>query len=218
MQVELPGCSTSTINCTRKVYTIQDIDRLVKPIQSSKQISFPRGRMFCSYKDTIEIDWVKSAILDALNHPEKFDSPGDTFGATMKLQEMIKGNKCHILKKWYDIPQKLEYRNAYEVNAIVDANHQDRLIIPLTAEEILDVIVDINKNRSLEDICNVYNFHHSEMNVHYLELFKELYYKNELDKLIRFICTKSNDLGGFMDHGVGVVRNRLTSHYLVLKR
>ncbi|MBQ2651923.1 MAG: hypothetical protein IJF83_00050 [Methanobrevibacter sp.] len=215
VQVELDNCSNKGIfHISRKVYTMEDIDELVKPITSSKQISFPKGRMFCSYKDAIEIEWVKAAILDALNNPEKFYSPGDTFGATMKLQEMIKGNNCIVLRKEYGIPEKLEYRNTYEVNSIVDANHNDRVIIPITAGEILDLIADLNKNRKLEDIFEVYDWYHKDMTIELLELFQTYYRECRLNKLIKYICSKSNELGGFQDYGVGVVRNRLTTQYL----
>ena len=52
------------------------------------------------------------------------------------------------------------------------------------------------------------------MTIEHLEEFKKLYCKGKLNKLVRFICSKSNELGGFVDYGVDVVRNRLTSHYL----
>lgn len=215
MQVELDQCSANgTIQVSRKVYTVDDVKELVKPIKSSRQISFPKGRMFCSYKNPVEIEWVRAAILDALNNPEKFNSPGDNFGATMKLQEMVKGNNCIVLRKWYDVPVKYEYRNTYEVNSIVDANHNDEVIIPLTAEEILDVIADLNKNRKPEDIFNAYEFHHKDVTIEKLNLFKTLYHQGKLNKLIRYICSKSNELGGFKDYGVSIIRNRLTSQYL----
>ena len=214
MQVELDRCANGTLQTYRKIYTMEDIDHLVKLIPSSRQISFPKGRMFCSYKQEHEINWVKAAILDALNNPEKFFCPGDTFGATMKLQEMIKGNNCIVLKKWYDLPQKLEYRNNYNVNAIVDANNNDTVIIPVTAEEILDLIADLNKHRKVEDIFIAYEFYHESMTLEKLELFQSYYKKGKLNKIIRYICSKSNDLGGFHDYGVNVIRNRLTSQYL----
>ena len=78
----------------------------------------------------------------------------------------------------------------------------------------MDVIVDLNKNRDVEDIYHAYDFHHQVMTIGYLDDFKRLYCKGKLNKLVRFICSKSNELGGFVDYGVDVVRNRLTSHYL----
>lgn len=197
---------------TRKVYTKEDVEKRCKIWKKSNQLGLD-GWPFFSYKTLEEVEWVKAAILDALNKPQLFNA-NDNYGALCNLKEMIKGKNAEKLRDKYGIPPKLEYRNVQGVNAIVDVNHSDKLIVPLTASELLDIIVDLNKNRKIEDIYHAYDFHHEAMTIEYLETFRILYCKGKLNKLIKFICSKSNELGGFQDYGVGVIRNRLTSHYL----
>ena len=214
VQAEL---SSSTFNntgfiVTRKVYTKEDVEKKCKIWPKSNQLGFD-GWPFFSYKHTEEIEWVKAAILDALNKPETFNA-NDNYGALCNLKELIKGKNAEKLRSKYGIPVKLEYRNAYEVNSIVDANHNDQVIIPLTASEILDLIADLNKNRDVEELFNVYDFYHKEVTIELLEKFQTLYNQGKLNKLIRYICSKSNELGGFHDYGVGIIRNRLTTQYL----
>jgi len=214
VQAELNSSTLTTgFMITRKVYTKEDVEKKCKIWKKSHQIGFD-GWPFCTYKNLEEIEWVKKAILDALNHPEKFNA-NDNYGALCNLKEMIKGKQAVRLRSKYGVPAKYEYRNTMGVNSIVDANHGDRIIVPLTAGEVLDIIVDLNKNRDLEDIFNAYNFHHETMSIEYLETFKGLYCQGKLNKLIKFICSKSNELGGFQDYGVDIIRNRLTSHYLL---
>lgn len=196
----------------RKVYTKEYVEKKCKIWPKSNQLGFD-GWPFFSYKNLEEIDWVKNAILDALNNPESFDSR-DTYGALCNLKKMIKGKNAKVLRSKYGLPIKLEYRNAYELNCIVDANHNDTVIIPLTAGEILDIIADLNKNREVSELFEVYDFHHGDVTIELLEKFQELYNKGELNKLIKYICSKSNELGGFHDYGVGIIRNRLTTQYL----
>lgn len=215
MQVDLNGCATGTFNSSIKVYTKKDVEEKCKIWHKSNQLGFD-GWPFFSFKNLVEVEWVKAAILDALNHPEMFNAT-DNYGALCNLKEMIKGKNAIVLKSRYGVPPKLEYRNCENVNCIVDANNDDAIIIPLTATEILDVVVDLNKNRSLDEIFRAYEFYHESMSFEYLERFKDLYQHGELNKLIRFICRKSNELGGFYDYGVCVIRNRLTSHYLISK-
>ena len=214
MQAELNSSTFSSpgLIITRKVYSKEDVEKKCKIWKKSKQLGFD-GWPFFTYKNLEEVKWVKAAILDALNHPETFNA-NDNYGALCNLKEMIKGKHAEKLRSKYGIPVKLEYRNTNGVNCIVDANHDDEIIIPLTAEESLDIIVDLNKNRKIEDIYNAYDFHHETMTIEYLEYFRKLYCKGELNKVIRFICSKSNELGGFTDYGVSIIRNRLTSHYL----
>lgn len=213
MQSELISTdSGNSLMITRRIYTKEDVEKKCKIWPKSNQLGFD-GWPFFSYKHPEEIDWVKSAILDALNKPETFNAT-DNYGALCNLKTLIKGKHAEKLRSKYGIPVKLEYRNTSEVNSIVDVNHNDKLIVPLTASEILDIIVDLNKGRKVEDIYNAYEFHHDIMTIEYLEIFKKLYYRGKLNKLISFICSKSNELGGFNDYGVDVVRNRLTSHYL----
>lgn len=197
---------------TRKVYTKEYVDKKCKIWVKSRQLGFD-GWPFCSYKHLEEIEWVKCAILDALNNPETFNAR-DNYAALCNLKDLIKGSKAEKLRSKYAVPVKLEYRNTSGVNCIVDVNHGDKLVVPLTAGELLDVIADLNKGRSVEDIFEVYDFYHGMMTIEYLEKFKALYCSGKLNKVIRFICGKSNDLGGFHDYGVGVIRNRLTSYYL----
>lgn len=211
-QIDLGSCTEGPLLVPRKVYTKEDVEKKCKIWHKSNQLGFD-GWPFFTFNDLEEVEWVKAAILDALNNPRMFNA-NDNYGALCNLKRKIKGKNAIVLKAKYGIPVKLEYRNAYEVNAIVDVNHNDRLIIPLTAEELLDIIVDLNKNRKIEDIYNAYDFHHETMTIEYLESFKELYCKGKLNKIIRFICSKSNELGGFTDYGVNVIRNRLTSHYI----
>ena len=214
MQAELISTDSSNrgLMITRTVYTKEDVEKKCKIWRKSKQLGFD-GWPFFSYKNLEEIEWVKSAILDALNKPETFNAT-DNYGALCNLKNLIKGKKAEKLRSKYGIPVKLEYRNTSGINSIVDVNHNDKLIIPLTAGEILDIIADLNKGRKVEDIYKAYDFHHDTMTIEYLENFRELYRKGKLNKLISFICSKSNELGGFNDYGVSIIRNRLTSHYL----
>ena len=161
-----------------------------------------------------EQDWIKAAIFDALNHPEKFNSKNDTFGALMVLKSKIQGGNVHVLKSEYGVPPRFEYRNSRGVNAVVDVNHESKVVFHLTACEVLDVICDLNKNRSIKQIFNSYDFYHKNVSLESLKFFKDAYSNGELNKVVKYICSKSNDIGGFKDHGVGVVRNRLTSQYL----
>ena len=196
----------------RKVYTKEYVEKKCKIWRKSNQLGFD-GWPFFTYNNLEEVDWVKNAILDALNHPENFNCR-DTYGALCNLKSMIKGKNAKVLRSKYGLPIKLEYRNAYECNCIVDANHNDTIIIPLTAGEILDLIADLNKNREVNELFEVYEFHHTDVTIELLEKFERLYRKGQLNKLIKYICNKSNELGGFHDHGVGIIRNRLTSQYI----
>lgn len=214
VQAELDYNTSGTINLSRTYYTMHDIERMMDVIKTSNQITFLTWKLG-THKNEQELEWVKKALFDCLNNPEKFDSPNDTFGAIANLREKIKRNNCIVLREYYGIPPKFEYRNSYEINAIVDANSNDDIIIPVTASEILDIIADINKNRSLEEIFDNYEFHHDEcMTIELLDLFRKLYCQGKLNKIVRHICSKSNELGGFKDYGVEVIRNRLTSQYL----
>lgn len=213
VQAELNSSTFSgSLIVTRKVYTMEDVEKKCKIWPKSHQLGFD-GWPFFSYNHLEEIDWVKAAILDALNKPETFNAR-DNYGALCNLKKLIKGKKAEKLKAKYGIPCKLEYRNAYEVNCIVDANHDDQIIIPLTAGEILDLIADFNKNRDVTELFEVYEFHHKDVTIELLEKFQELYNQGKLNKIIKYICSKSNVLGGFHDYGVGIIRNRLTSQYL----
>ena len=217
VQAELNSCiGNSSLIITRKVYTKEDVEKKCKIWRKSKQLGFD-GWPFFTYKNLEEIEWVKSAILDALNKPETFNAH-DTYGALCNLKTLIKGKNAEKLRVKYGIPMKLEYRNAYEVNSIVDANHDDRVIIPLTASEILDLIADFNKNREVTELFEVYEFHHGDVTIELLEKFQRYYNQGKLNKLIRYICSKSNELGGFHDYGVGIIRNRLTTQYLFDQR
>lgn len=211
MQVELDTHSSLPKGY---VYTISDVEKMCKPLPSSNQLSL-NGWMFFRYKNLEEVEWVKHAILDALNNPQTFNA-NDSYGALCNLKEKIKRCNAIVLKEQYDIPVKLEYRSSSGVNCIVDANHNDKVVIPLTAAEILDVIMDFKKNRDYDYIMNSYEFHHRVMNLNKncLMKFKKLYFNGELNRIITFICKKSNERGGFMDHDIGVIRNRVTSNYL----
>lgn len=208
--------SSNGLVVNRKVYTMEDVEKKCKIWPKSNQMGLD-GWPFFSYKNIVEVEWVKAAIVDALNKPELFGA-SDTYGALCNLKEKIKGKNAEVLRETYGIPPKLEYRNNKNVNQIVDANHNDELVIPLTASEILDVIADLNKNRSIDEIMGAYDFHHNNMNRDFLKLFHDYYKKGMLNKLIKYICSKSNELGGFKDYGVDDVRNRLTSQYLCLQR
>lgn len=212
VQVDLNGHSTDSIKVSRKVYTMEDVDGMCKIWRKSNQLGLD-GWAFCTYKNLTEVEWVKAAILDALNNPETFNAT-DNYGALCNLKAMIKGKNAIVLRDKYGVPQKLEYRNVMGINSIVDANHDDCVIIPVTAEEILDLIADINKNHKLEDIFDAYNFYHVDMTLEKMELFKKYYNQGKLNKIIRYICSKSNELGGFHDYGVDTIRNRLTTQYL----
>lgn len=197
---------------TRKMYTKEDVEKKCKIWHKSNQLGFD-GWPFFTYKNLEEVEWVKSAILDALNNPGTFQA-SDTYGALCNLKEFIKGKNAEKLKPKYGIPLKLEYRNSQGVNSIVDANHDDKVIIPVTASELLDLIADLNKNRKPSDIFEVYDWYHKDVTIESLELFYTYYKQCKLNKLIKYICSKSNELGGFQDYGVGIIRNRLTSQYL----
>lgn len=213
VQVELEECCT--LIPKKKIYSIEDIEEMTKPINNNAQCSL-NGWSFCSIKNLTEFKWLQLALLDTLNHPEMWGYPGNTYEALIELQRYVHGNHCEKLAKWYHLPMKLQYRNIEGVNAIVDANHNDKIIIPLTARELLDIIAYLNKNYSAEDIYYAYqtDFHHKSITIEHLEYFKRLYLKGELNKLIKFICSKSNELGGFYDYGVEVLRNYVTSRYV----
>ena len=197
---------------TRKMYTKEDVEKKCKIWHKSNQLGFD-GCPFFTYKNLEEVEWVKSAILDALNNPGTFQA-SDTYGALCNLKKLIKGKNAEKLKAKYGIPLKLEYRNSQGVNSIVDANHDDKVIIPVTASELLDLIADLNKNRKPSDIFEFYDWYHKEVTIESLELFHNYYKQCKLNKLIKYICSKSNEIGGFQDYGVGIIRNRLTSQYL----
>lgn len=205
-------CTSPITSTGKRAYTKKYVENKCKIWHKSNQMGLD-GWPFFTFNDIIEVEWVKAAILDALNNPKKFNAT-DTYGALCNLKQKIKGKNAIVLKSKYGVPPKMEYRNKETINSIVDANRNDEIIIPLTAEEILDIIVDLNKGRKLDEIYHAYEFHHDEMSIEYLERFKDLYNHGELNKLIRFICSKSNELGGFYDYGVNVIRNRLTSHYI----
>ena len=213
MQADLLSCRCDPINV--KIYPMNDVEEMMNLIESSNQITIHTWKLgTCNGKS--EFEMVKKAVLDALNHPEKFNSPMDSFGALVNLREKIKKNNCKVLSEEYGLPMKLEYRNTSGVNCIVDANHDDRIVIPLTARELLDIIADFNKGHSPEDIYNAYlqEFHHGSITIEHLEYFMALYSHDKINKIIKFICRKSNDLGGFVDYGVGILHNCLTSQYL----
>lgn len=211
VQVELTDC-TSNIQFTKKVYTREEVEGMVKLWKSSGQVSI-MGMAIGTPKNTTEEKWIRAAIFDALNKPELYGCKCDTFGALMVLRNMIKNKKAHVLSKWYNLPIKYEYRNNFGVNAIVDANQDDEIIFPLVASEVLDVIADLNKNRTTREIYANYTFYH-DICLEDLEKFKVAYNKGVLNRLIKYICSKSNEIGGFKDYGVDVIRNRLTSQYL----
>lgn len=142
---------------TRKVYTKEYVDKKCKIWVKSRQLGFD-GSPFCLYKHLEEIEWVKCAILDALNNPETFNA-GDNYAALCNLKDLIKGSKAEKLRSKYAVPVKLEYRNAKGVNCIVDVNHGDKLVVPLTSGELLDVIADlirpgsVNIFQALQILC-----------------------------------------------------------------
>lgn len=199
----------------KKVYTMEDVDKMMNLIESSNQITIHTWKLG-TCNDRSEYEMVKKAVLDALNHPEKFNSSTDTFGALVNLRKKIRKNNCSVLFEEYGLPAKYEYRNTHGINCIVDANNNDSMIVPVTASELLNLIADFNKNHNIEDIYDAYlqEFHHDNVTIEHLELLKKLYYQGKLNKVIKFICTKSNKLGGFVDHGVDIIHSRLTSQYL----
>ena len=211
MQAELTMEGTPLM-IPRKVYTKEYVEQNCTYWKSSNQVGL-NGWAICIIRNKDEIPLIQAAVLDALNHPERFNA-NDNYGALCNLKEYIKRGNAEKLRSRYAMPVKLEYRNVQGINSIVDANHDDKIIIPLTAGEILDVIVDLNKNRDIEEIYYAYEFNHETMTIEYLEQFQEYYYKGELNKIVKFICSKSNELGGFVDYGFDIIRNRLTSHYL----
>lgn len=212
VQVELPDCNPG-IQITRKIYTHEEVNKMIKTWKSSGQVSL-KGMAIGTPENQTEEKWIRAAIFDALNKPELYGCKCDTFGALMTLREMIKNKNAKVLSKWYNLPVKYEYRNNYGINAIVDVNNDDEIIFPLIASEILDIIGDLNKNRKIKEIYDNYEFYHKTVNIECLEKFKVAYKKGALNKLIKYICTKSNKIGGFHDYGINVIRNRITSQYL----
>ena len=51
----------------RKVYTMEDVEKKCKIWKKSNQLGFD-GWPFFTYNNLEEVEWVKAAILDALNH------------------------------------------------------------------------------------------------------------------------------------------------------
>ena len=153
------------------------------------------------------MDWIIDAITDTLNN-----SNGSYF-ALLDLKNSLKGGNIEILRSKYATPKLLKYSSTMNVNSIYDANN-GKCFIPVTASEILDLILDIKKGRNVDYILNSYEFYHKDMNREYLERFIDAYKHKELHKLIKFICKKSNLEGGFVDHGIGVIRNRRVEDYL----
>lgn len=190
-----------------KVCSREDIRKLVKKIDSSRQVSL-NGWMFCKFYSDEQVDWIIDAITDTLNNHN------GSYFALLELKESLKGGKIESLRSKYAVPKILKYSSTMNVNSIYDANN-GKCFIPVTASEILDLILDIKKGRSLAYIFGSYNFHHKDMNREYLERFINAYTHKELNKLIKFICTKSNQEGGFVDHGVDVIRNRRVEDYLL---
>ena len=196
-----------------KLYSKNEVEDMIS-VWSTGQVALC-GMNIGSAHNKYEEEWIKAGIFDALNHPEKFDCEcNDTFGALMVLKDRISGGNVSVLKDEYGIPPCYEYRNNKGVNAIVDVNHDDEVVFPFTAGEVLDIICDLNKNRSVDDILRSYDFYHGGVTGSVLVDFNAAYVGRELNRLVKHICHKSNELGGFMDHGVGVLRNRLTSQYL----
>lgn len=76
------------------------------------------------------------------------------------------------------------------------------------------LIVPIENEGKKENKEFEFKFHHKSITIEHLEYFKRLYLKGELNKLIKFICSNSNELGGFYDYGVEVLRNYVTSRYV----
>ena len=216
VQAELTNIGPSSIQVSRKLYSHDEVNEMVK-LWSTGQVSI-MGMAIGSPINHREEQWIRAAIFDALNYPEKFNCKNDNFGALMVLRDLIKNKNAKVLGEWYKLPVKLEYRNNYGVNAIVDVNHDDEVIFNLVAFEVLDVIADLIKNRSVEDIFSNYDFYHDDVDVEDLRKFKEAYMSGALNKLIKYICRKSNELGGFKDYGVNVIRNRVTSQFILDQR
>ena len=183
-----------------RVWSREEVKSMIKIIKTSGQVSL-NGWMFCKYYREEEVNWVIGAITDTLNNSE------DTFRGLLKLKESLKGGKIESLRSKYATPKILKYSSTAGVNCIYDAD-SGRCFIPVTASEILDLTLDIRKGRSLDFIMRSYDFYHEAMNREYLERFVDVYTHKELNKLIKFICAYSNREGGFVDHGVSVVRNR----------
>lgn len=159
-----------------------------------------------NYSDE-QVDWIIDAITDTLNK-----SNGSYF-ALLELKESLKGGKIEILRSKYATPKILKYSSTMNINSVYDAG-TGKCFIPVTASEILDLILDLKKGRTIDYLMSSYDFYHKDMNREYLERFIDAYMHKELNKLIKFICMKSNVEGGFVDHGVGVIRNRRVEDYI----
>lgn len=191
---------------SKKVCSREDIRKLVKKIDSSRQVSL-NGWMFCKFYSDEQVDWIIDAITDTLNK-----SNGSYF-ALLELKESLKGGKIEILRSKYATPKILKYSSTMNINSVYDAG-TGKCFIPVTASEILDLILDLKKGRTIDYLMSSYDFYHKDMNREYLERFIDAYMHKELNKLIKFICMKSNVEGGFVDHGVGVIRNRRVEDYI----
>ena len=200
VQVELETNSNNVGVPGGRRWSREEVKSMVKIIKTSGQVSL-NGWMFCKYYRDEQVDWVISAIMDTLNNSD------DSFRGLLKLKESLKGGNVQILRSKYSTPKILKYSSTAGVNCIYDAE-SGKCFIPVTASEILDLTWDIKKGRSIDFIMRSYDFYHEAMNREYLERFIDVYSHKELNKLINFICVKSNREGGFVDHGVGVVRNR----------
>ena len=200
VQVELETNSNNVGVPGGRRWSREEVKSMVKIIKTSGQVSL-NGWMFCKYYRDEQVEWVISAIMDTLNNSD------DSFRGLLKLKESLKGGNVKILRSKYATPKLLKYSSTAGVNCIYDAE-SGKCFIPVTASEILDLTWDIKKGRSIDFIMRSYDFYHDAMNREYLDRFIDCYSHKELNKLIRFICAKSNGEGGFVDHGVGVVRNR----------
>ena len=191
----------------KRVCSREDIRKLVKKIDSSNQISL-NGWMFCKFYKDEQVDWIINAITDTLNK-----SNGSYF-ALLDLKKSLKGGNIEILRSKYATPKILKYSSTMNVNSVYDAE-TGKCFIPVTASELLDLVLDIKKGRSIDYFMGSYDFYHKDMNREYLERFIDAYNHKELNRVIKFICKKSNLDGGFVDHGVGVIRNRKVEDYLL---
>lgn len=190
-----------------RVCSREDIRKLVKKIDSSNQISL-NGWMFCKFYKEEHVDWIINAITDTLNK-----SNGSYF-ALLDLKKSLKGGNIEILRSKYATPKILKYSSTMNVNSVYNAE-DGKCFIPVTASELLDLVLDIKKGRSIDYFMGSYDFYHKDMNREYLERFIDAYNHKELNRIIKFICKKSNLDGGFVDHGVGVIRNRRVEDYLL---
>lgn len=203
VQVELETKNNGILS--RHVYSRAEVKSMVKIIRTSHQVSL-LGWMFCKYYDEEQVDWVIGAITDTLNNSN------DTFKGLRDLKHSLKGGKIEILRSKYAVPRVLKYSSQKNVNSIYDAE-SSKCFIPVTAGEILDLILDLKKGRDVNYLMS-YDFHHKDMNYEYLERFIDAYHHKDLNKIIKWICMKSNREGGFVDYGVGVIRNRRAEDYL----